>query len=96
MSVYDGPGVDTGGDAGDLGPGRGPGPVSPAPRDRGARQTVAGPAPELGHVPSRELLVIVQLEVGGQGGLLTGDSLAPGGSLQGPGLVRQEIRHQQS
>ena len=82
MSVYEGPGVHTGRHAGDGGPGRGPAALATTPRHRGPRQRVACSTPELGHVTCGEPLVIVELEVRGEASLLTGDSLAPGSTLQ--------------
>ena len=80
-AVDDGARVDAGRHAGDLGPGRGPAPVRPAPRHGGARDHEAGPTAELGQVAGREGFLVVEMEVGGQGGQSAQDWLTPGSQL---------------
>ena len=82
VAVNDGARVDTGGQAGDLAPGRGPFAVPPTDGDRGARDHVAGPTAKLGQLPGRERLLVVQLEVGGQLRHSALDCLALGRDLE--------------
>lgn len=68
-------------DTGDSGPARRPGPITLAPGHRRSFHHEAVLAPELGDVAHRELLVVVQLKVAGQLGLLAGHRVASWGNL---------------
>ena len=68
-------------DTGDSGPARRPGPITLAPGHWRSFHHEAVLAPELGDVAHRELLVVVQLKVAGQLGLLAGHRVASWGNL---------------
>ena len=82
VAVDDGPGVDAGGETGDLAPGWRPDTVRPAPGHRGPGDHEAGSTAELGQVPSSEGFLIVEVEVGRQTGHSALDCLTPGRDLE--------------